>query len=80
MSAIPQEEVEALLAMIVGKPDPATESRNALIGLMDQMGPIKESVEGYRAEMEAAGYSSGLARKMASDFHGYLLRLIASTL
>lgn len=37
--------------------------------------PILEAVEGYRVRCEEAGYSSGLARKMAADYHEAILRM-----
>lgn len=38
--------------------------------------PVLEAVEGYRAAREREGYSDALARRMAVDYHGGLLRAV----
>jgi hypothetical protein len=38
------------------------------------MEPLREAVEGYRAEMVRDGYPDDLARRMAADYHALLMR------
>ena len=47
-----------------------------LAAIAETMQPLREAVEGYRAQMERDGYGDALARKMAADYHAALLRVV----
>lgn len=52
------------------------EVTKTLVSLSEMTSPIRDAVEGYRAQMERDGYGDGLARQMAADYHGGLIRMM----
>lgn len=50
----------------------------SLAQLREATAPVMEAVEGYRVECVRAGYSEGLARKMAADYHAFVLKALQS--
>lgn len=55
--------------------DVANQIAVGLASMATMMAPVLEAVEGYRVRCEGAGYSSGLAQKMAADYHAAILRM-----
>jgi hypothetical protein len=54
-------------------PDEEITPAQALLALMDNITPLRETVNGYRAQLLADGYSAGAAESMAVDLHRHLL-------
>ena len=47
---------------------------DALIGLVDSLEPMTLACTGYRAKLEAAGYSPTMAEMIAAEVHLALIR------
>jgi hypothetical protein len=47
-----------------------------LASIKENLAPVREAVEGYRAEMVRYGYPDDLARQMAADYHRYLMSMM----
>lgn len=52
----------------------------AMAELGENLQPVREAVEGYRATLDSEGWGDALSRKMAADYHAYILRLLTSAL
>lgn len=72
--AEPQPEPDALMQALGNVVDAA---RGAMQDLLESMAPIRETVKGYRAALEADEWSEAEARVMAVEFHAYMLRMMA---
>ena len=51
----------------------ANQLAQAIAGIKQVLAPIDEATSGYRTQLEAAGWSSHAAEKMALEFHRMLM-------
>lgn len=51
----------------------ANQLAEAIAGIKQVLAPIDEATSGYRKQLEAAGWSSYAAEKMALEFHRMLM-------
>lgn len=54
--------------------------RAALMGFMEGMTAFTDAVVGYRAQLEAAGYSPTMAEQIAAEMHRQLIITAFTTL
>ena len=47
-----------------------------LMGMLDELGPLKDAVDGYRSDWIARGYSETAAEHMALALHAELVKLL----
>lgn len=52
--------------------------RQAMMSLLENMGPVREATLGYKAALVADGFNEHIAERMAVDFHGYLTHVLRS--
>jgi len=55
----------------------AHEVTRAVANLREVFAPIDEATAGYRAQLEAAGWSPQIAEQMADRFHALLIGMFA---
>lgn len=58
---------------MAAKPDPEMAMTTAMSGLMPVLHVIRESVKGYRTQLEADGWSPTMAEMMAGQLHSVLV-------
>jgi hypothetical protein len=60
----------------VTSPPPTATPAEGFLQVLDQLGPLKDAVDGYRQDWIRRGYSETAAERMAMDLHAGLLNAV----
>ena len=59
-------------------PDPQQMLAEALLKMNDMLAPVREAIDGYRADLIRNGYSPEAAESMAVSYHNYFFAMLQS--